>query len=357
MADIDCHSDMQGFHADKVTLGNNQQAEMRSRRDAGRTRLENGLARAGHPKPRETQSQGSYAMRTMVQDDDNEYDIDDGVYFAKDDLVDADGDALEPAAARQRVRSALKDDRLKYDAFVKSNCVRQEYPEGYHIDIPVYRVVAIENDDGEAIEQYELASGDRWSISDARAVTAWFNSRVGELNRGASDGSQLRRVTKLTKKFARRREWKAQTTSGICITRLVWDHFVQCDARDDKALRETWRAVAAALAISTEIAHPVLDGNLAERGDRQVAWFASCLQEALQNLEVLDDEDCTQAKARAAWDAVFATTYFGDLPSDGDGGDGGAGGSRKDSCGASRVALVSTGTTPARRNDNGGRFG
>lgn len=358
MPDIDCHTDILGFHAEKVTLGNAQQDAMRTRRDAGRTRLSNGLDKAGHPRPRETQSQGSYAMRTMVQDDENEYDIDDGVYFALNDLKDADGATLDPAAARQRVRAALKDNRLTYDAIVKRNCVRQGYPEGYHIDIPVYRVVKAEGDDGKDVDQYELASGDEWSVSDARAVTAWFNGRVGELNRGAADGSQLRRITKLTKKFARRPEWKDHTTSGICITRLVWDHFVSCGGRDDKALRKTWQAVSAALAVSTEIAHPVLDGNLAERGDREVQHFASCLAEALQSLEVLDDEDCTRAQARAAWDEVFATDYFGGLPS-GDDDDGGGGGQRGGGPGSGnpREALTSTGTAPARRNDGGGRFG
>ena len=29
----------------------------------------------------------------------------------------------------------------KHDAEVHKNCVRQAYPEGYHIDIPVYRIV------------------------------------------------------------------------------------------------------------------------------------------------------------------------------------------------------------------------
>ena len=46
MADIDCHSEMTNFHRDNVTLSNKQQGEMRTRRDAGRTRLENGQ-RAG----------------------------------------------------------------------------------------------------------------------------------------------------------------------------------------------------------------------------------------------------------------------------------------------------------------------
>ena len=95
---------------------------MRNRRDSGRTRLKNGLAKAGHPLPKEFSSQGSYAMRTMVQDDACDYDIDDGVYFDKEDLKDAHGNYLGAREARTRVRNALKDDRLAYDAVVKTNC-------------------------------------------------------------------------------------------------------------------------------------------------------------------------------------------------------------------------------------------
>lgn len=74
--------------------------EMRDRRNAGRTRLKNGLDQNEHPQPREVQSQGSYSMRTMTQDEDNEYDIDDDVYFRNADLIDANGTALTPLAAR-----------------------------------------------------------------------------------------------------------------------------------------------------------------------------------------------------------------------------------------------------------------
>ena len=159
-----------------LTLSKKQQDEMRTRRDAGRTRLESGLTVAKHPLPKETASQGSYQMRTMTQDDDNDYDIDDGVYFDDDDLIDGNGNALSPLAARDRVCDALKwDGRLKHEAEVKRNCVRQVYPAGYHIDVPVYRIVT--DDDGEK-EWYELASGDDWVESDARDVTRWFNDLV-----------------------------------------------------------------------------------------------------------------------------------------------------------------------------------
>lgn len=348
MADIDCHGEMTAFHREQVTLSRVEQDEMRSRRDAGRTRLQTGLHKRGHPQPRFTHSQGSYAMRTMTQDAANDYDIDDGVYFDDARLVDVSGNRLTPSAARQRVRDALAwDRRLDTPATVKSNCVRQVYPRGYHIDVPVYRIVTVQSATGDDVEQYELASGDRWVRSDARAVTAWFNQLVGELNSGQSDGSQMRRVTKLTKKFARRTtDWKARTTSGICMTKLVVDHFVACAGRDDKALHDTWSAISAALRLSTQIDHPVqTDVRLADPGDSEVDFFRTCLAQALEELKVLDSADCTRRQARLAWDNVFGTSFFVDQPDDDPG-----------SRAKAPVFVVTSGQT-ARRDDGGGRFG
>ena len=345
MTDIDCHSEMTAFHKEKVTLSKIQQDDMRTRRDAGRTRLETGLDLKEHPQPKEVQSQGSYQMRTMTQDDANDYDIDDGAYFEK--LLDSSGNQLTPLAARERVCEALKwDGRLKHEAEVKRNCVRQAYPAGYHIDVPVYRIVTTKNSNDEDETHFELASGDEWIKSDARAVTRWFNEIVGELNTGVADGSQMRRITKLTKKFARRIDWKEKTTSGISITRLVADHFVSSDARDDTSLQKTWVAVRDALLLSTEIAHPVLEGSkLAKQGDADVVFFRDCLDEAVKTLEILDDTNCTRKQARTAWDEVFETTFFSDQPDDD--------GEKKSEGSALTVTSVET----ARRNDGGGRFG
>ena len=347
MAEIDCHSEMTNFHRDNVTLSKKQQSEMRTRRDAGRTRLENGLNEAKKPQPKEVRSQGSYQMRTMVQDDDNDYDIDDGAYFASDDLKDDAGVALTPKAARQRVCDALAwDGRLKQEATVKRNCVRQVYAAGYHIDIPVYRIVVTRDKNDDPVEHYELASGDEWTRSDARAVTRWFNGLVGELNAGESDGSQMRRITKLSKKFARRVGWKNKTTSGISITKLVVDHFQFSADRDDKALRETWKAIDKKLQKSVEIDHPVLANKLAQVGDEAVTFFRDCLSGALKTLEVLDESDCSRKQAREAWDDVFDTDFFTKQPdNNGDSSDG------------KGSAMAITSIETARRNDGGGRFG
>lgn len=313
MAIANCSVEMSRFHKEKVALNRADQDEMRDRRDAGRTRLRTGLERDGYPSPIYMVSQGSYAMRTMVQDPDCDYDIDDGAYFKKGDLTDSNGIALFPDAARQRVCNVLnQDDRMKHAAEVHNNCVRQEYPEGYHIDVPIYRVVTRIDAHGNAVSEYELSSKDKWVKSDARAVTKWFKEIVGDLNAGEEDGSQLRRTTRLTKKFARSRaSWKKDAPSGICMTKLVVECFAARPGRDDEALRDTWRAIGNRLAGSLRIDHPVLVGTLlADEGDARVASFRDHLKAAILELEVLEQADCKKKKALGVWDEIFNTTFF-----------------------------------------------
>ncbi|MGU3779200.1 cyclic GMP-AMP synthase DncV-like nucleotidyltransferase [Burkholderia metallica] len=341
---FDCHKEMSSFHGEEVTLTQTQRNEMRERRNNGRTRLESGLERDGHPLP-DHHSQGSYAMHTMVQDDDNEYDIDDGAYFKEGDLADANGNSLTPRQAKDRVRDALaQDKRMANDAEVHRNCVRQPYPQGYHIDIPVYRTIVETDAHGRQTEKYELASENTWEVSDAREVTRWFKDQV---SKAGDNAKQLRKVVRLTKFYARsRKAWKERTGSGITITRLVCDEFAAVKDRDDQSLRDTWKRIHARLLRSLRVEHPVGETPLAKEGDEKVAFLRDKLQEALDDLLVLDN-DPTRGEARAAWDKVFDTDFFCKQPSPSNGGDGGEKKSR----------FVVVDDRRDQRDDGGRRYG
>lgn len=345
---FDCSSEISKYHDDKVTLGEDERRDMSQRRDSGRTRLKSGLDEANHPHPKMIHSQGSYQMRTMVQDAECDYDIDDGVYFRPEDLRDANGSELTPLQARQRICDALThDQRFAKPAEVRSNCVRQEYQAGYHIDLPVYRIqIEDEGTDNEQ-EIYELASKDTWELSDARSVTKWFKDKIHELNgEDGEDGFQLRRLVRLTKAFARSRDdWKAQTTSGITITKLTVDEFCAVAGRDDEALLNTWKAIEARLKTSTRIEHPVNPTHLAGDYDDKVRFFQEKLTKALKTLELLAPSDCTRNEARDAWDSVFNTTYMGRLPDP------------QDTNGGKKAIFIATESKSDTRDDGNGRYG
>src|SRR3989442_6269567 len=145
----DCHDDVLAFHNEKVTLSQSQRTAMRDRRNAIRKRLKDRFKEKKLPLRVEFIKQGSYAMLSMVQDDDNDYDIDDGVYFAQEVLKDKHGNPLSPSATRQMVWDALQDSRFNKQPKVLKNCARIYYNEGYRVDMPIYR---IRKSDGE----YEL---------------------------------------------------------------------------------------------------------------------------------------------------------------------------------------------------------
>jgi hypothetical protein len=308
----DCSKDVLGHHDDDVTLPQAERDNMRVRRNANRDRLRKGLKNAGKPAPLEFVSQGSYAMKTMVQHPESDYDIDDGVYFDKSVLVGDRGGELSALQARQMVRDALDDGSFATAPEVRRNCVRVYYQAGYHVDVPVYRRVTTRTAWGTETVHYELASTD-WKRSDARDVTGWFETQNNSQSPDTGNGRQLRRVTRQIKKFARSRSsWSGQILSGFGITKLVTECFWGNAAREDEALYYTMRNVRDRLNRSLVVGHPVTPNETITDGtdDPHARFLRDRLTEAMNTLEPLHAFGCTRAKALNCWDKVFATDYF-----------------------------------------------
>jgi hypothetical protein len=304
---FDCAKDVRAYHDQEVTLPKSEQDAMRDRRNSNRTRLRNGLANAGKPAPIEFVKQGSYAMKTMVCDPDNDFDIDDGVYFSREDLVGDRGAEMTSLQARQMVRDAVDDGKFKRAPEVRSNCVRVFYEKGYHVDLPVYRRVVTSTAFGDEFH-YELAASSGWKRSDARDVSAWYE---GERAKSA-DGVQLRRINRDLKKYARSRySWRGGILSGFGISVLTTERF-RVNDREDRALYDTMVAIRDRLNWDLEIAHPVTPGDTITSGsdDARARCFRDKLTEAIDTLEPLFEADCTRERALKCWDKVFATTFF-----------------------------------------------
>lgn len=302
---FNCDSDVRAYHNDEVTLPQSERTNMSDHRDANRDRLKSRIT----IQPSKFIKQGSYAMKTMTKDPDNDYDIDDGVYFTHESLQDSDGNDKAPRAARQMVCDVLADDRFNVQPAVRKNCVRVVYNSGYHVDMPVYRIIS---------GDYELASGDEWVHSRAADVEDWFNQKNMDLSPDESNGRQFRRIVRILKKFARSRAtWKSNIASGFTITKLAADYYVPNAAREDQSLRDTMDAIHNQLCFSLEVEHPVTPGTKLTSGynDSKTAFLRDKLADALNRLEVLDDEDCTSEQASKAWDFVFNTKFFSDRAS------------------------------------------
>ncbi|MDR7039117.1 hypothetical protein J2X36_003890 [Methylobacterium sp. BE186] len=314
----DTNDQVRGFHKERVRMNDDGRADILSKAKANRKRLRKGLERDDKPAPFGSQTQGSYAMRTMIQDGDGDFDIDDGVYFEKEDLVGARGGDMSALDARNMICAALQDDLFKDKPEVRKNCVRVYYSAGYHVDVPVYRRIRTTNAwTGAVTVTYELA-GATWKASDALNVTKWFKQRNKDLCSDAStngDRGQFVRVVRLVKAFARSRpHWRGKIASGFALSRLVSDHFVERVGRDDEALRDVLRAIRDRLAWNSAVDHPTLDERIVEAGDSKTAFLRKKLTDKLAHLDVLDDPDCSHEEAMKAWDDFFYSDYFSMQP-------------------------------------------
>jgi len=296
------------FHDECVFMNTDQQAQLRGHRNANRDRVKAGLERNDDPTPMRFVRQGSYAMRTIIQHPENDYDIDDGIAFRKEDLVGSHGAAKTPLDARKMVLEALGEDgRFSRKPEIKPNCVRIHYAAGYHIDMPVYRVC-----EDEAGTAYLELAGNEWKESDPEGVTKWFDDAASDRSPDTRKGGQLRRVVRLLKAFSKTITG-TKPPSGLIISALAIDKYCYSvhENRDDISLYETMRLVYDRLCGDPDVYHPKTGECLTEGAvaARMVA-FKNRLEEALEDLQVLFDEDCDEAMARKAWKKVFKHNFF-----------------------------------------------
>lgn len=296
------NDEIKEYHDRKVTLSQPQQDEMSDIRSRVKDRIKAWFRDQGKELPCRFETQGSYAMRTMIQDSNSDFDIDYGVYFSSESVSD------DPESVRKDVLQSTKHGAYDKEPIDKRVCVRLFYKKGYHVDIPVYRDDSTNCND----ELVELSAGAEWKKSAPSKLNSWFSERVPGLNRGAVDKCQLRRVVRLTKKFSRSREgWRGRMPSGICITKLVVDAFEEDPGREDRALRTCWDRIRSTLMSRLEVDNPVIDGLLSGKDpDTELEFLKQKLSWSLQEMEVLDEDDASDKDAIRICNRVFNTDYF-----------------------------------------------
>lgn len=301
-----CAREITKFHNKKVRLSKEEQNKLADYRDTNLQRLKNGLEKNKEPAYKKDISQGSYAMKTINQHHDNDYDIDVGIVFDREDLKGSKGGDKSALDARKMVCDAMQDERFDKPPEVLKNCVRVYYKEGYHVDMPVYR--QYEDDSGKIIQ--ELASSE-WEESDPEAITKWYNNAVIEKSPDTDNGRQMRRVTRLVKKWARSRSsWNMP--SGFIISVLVDECYVPKEGRDDAALYETLKAIRDRLENDKDVFNPCNSDELISEGkEAQLQKMYDELDKALNDtLSILEDRNCSYEDAMKAWGKFFNDSFF-----------------------------------------------
>lgn len=216
--------------------------------------------------PTSTWLQGSYKYGTLIKPihKGEEYDVDVGLYFQRED----DGDAMPtPSDLRQWVQQALiaymrrTTELREVIQPPKERCSRACFDARFHIDVPVYWLEP-------SSDSRRLATlPDEWEHSDPKALYLWFKSLVERPER-----DQLRRVVRYLK------GWAAIAFNGvpdsrpssIVLTVLAAEAFADeglsdRNLDDEDALIAVIRSIHARLGASSRVLNPV---NKAENLNR-----------------------------------------------------------------------------------------
>lgn len=304
----DVSKEFERFYKDYVVLSNDKQQNLREKKNLNVKRLEEGLKLYNEDKKTnyaiaEKRVQGSMAMATVVQNDNNDYDIDVAIVFDKSNLGE-----LSPLQARRVVCKALekKCGQFNTSPECKTNCVRVQYADGYHVDFAVYRRF---REEGKTEYTYEHA-GTEWKTRNPAAITKWFLDEV------KAKGTELRKVVRLSKMFCKSRVGWVNMPGGLIQSVVCDEVFASEYERIDEIFYNTMVAVKNRLEESTEVSNPV-DTDLSlltaqNHYDKMDNWL-SRLSSKIDSLSVLLDEKCTYKQAVEAWNKFFNHDYWSDL--------------------------------------------
>lgn len=301
----DLSSEFEKFYKIEVVLPDTKQQELRSKRKLNVDRLKDGLTEINEADGTkyiiaEDRIQGSMAMHTIVQNDDNDFDIDVAIVFDKDNLND-----MGPRATRNMVARALKKKTKQFaeEPEVKTSCVRLRYREGYHVDFAIFRRFKENENDSEY--KYEHA-GSEWSLRDIRGIENWFDDEIKK------KGRTIRKQVRLSKMFCRSRDSWKNMPSGLVQTVLI-DECLSTSDRLDLAFYESMKAIINRIDVSLLVFAPV-DNNRAlttrESDKVRLLNWKNRLNAAMEDLDVLFSEDCTHDQAVSAWNKFFQHPFW-----------------------------------------------
>jgi hypothetical protein len=303
----DLHVMLHQFYEEHVRLGK-ERFVLAKHRDTNLQRLKAGLEALEYPSAFDHRNQGSYAMHTINQHPQKEYDIDVSIIFSRKDLPSS---ALD---ARKRIEEAMLEGggNFKKPPEALTNAVRVYYAEGHHIDLAVYR----RYEDYYGSEVFEHAGSD-WSPRTPGEITNWFNEAVRTQSPSKEWGAtvadnQMRRVVRWLKAFSKSREYW-DLPGGLIISVLTSECYRPHPARDDLALSNTMVSIRDRLARDQEVKNPVdqtqtLTGRAIDLA--RIMRLKEKLDEALTELEPLHSPACTEQQAVDAWHWVFQHDFW-----------------------------------------------
>lgn len=300
------NSNLNQFYNDKVRLKDTDKSLIRRYKDKNINRIISGInsinqeENKSYPIPSFIE-QGSIAMSTTNQSEDNAYDIDVAVIFPKDTIFN------NPLEARKFVAKALNKNTANFNkpAEARTNAVTIWYSEGYHVDFAVYRTF-----EEHFQVKYEHASTE-WLDRNPKAITEWFLNKVSSLSPNNSfsivEKSQLRKIVRLLKRFSKSRiNWNLP--GGFILSVLAIECYVPNTTRDDISFIQTLSNICNRLKNNRKIYNPVnyqIELTLNKSLQHQLTRLSEKLDRFISKSEVLYLNDCNEEKASNFYKWVF----------------------------------------------------
>lgn len=302
----DTHNKFLQFYQEHVVLKKTQKNLLFQRKNLNINRLKEGLKEynlengTNYKMAEASIVQGSVAMSTVIQNESNEYDIDVAIIFEKDQIPDG------TRATKNIVVNALKRKctSFKKEPTAKTNCIRIEYQEGYHIDFAIYRRYKENESDDEYTYEH---CGSEWRKRSPRKVTNWF------LKENEQKDYQLREVVRLLKMFSKSRPLWTNMPGGLVQSVLANEVF-QHHTRMDECFYYTIKAIRDRLAEGNmDVLNPTdetMSLHLVKKDDTKMTNLLNKLNSSLVKLNVLFEEGCSDKQACEAWEGFFNHPFW-----------------------------------------------
>jgi hypothetical protein len=99
--------------------------------------------------------------------------------------------------------------------------------------------------------------------------------------------------------------------SGFIASKLVEECYQPVKDRDDEALFQALEAIRNRLNGSLDVYHPIIRGErISDGNEAAMREIKSRLEEAVNDLYVLNNPQCTRQEAIKAWKKFFNHSYF-----------------------------------------------
>lgn len=296
----DCNDLFSQFNS-IIRLTDSKRENLRNTRNVLRERIENYFKTNDPDNTPKFHSQGSYVMDTIINPIEEDYDLDDGVYFIGELSKEQ---RAHPVEVHRWVMKAIGDHTDK--VVDKNACIRVVYSNGWHIDLPMYYY----NSDPELAHKTE-----GWILSNPVEFIAWFEEQTGSgfkteyiLEESKTDDYfkwledirksdvQLRRIVRYMKAWGDFK--KEEMPSGLILTILSTNDYYT-SGRDDYSLYKTLEGIHATLSKDFVCKRPTTpkgEDLFAGYSETRKKYFLNALKAFLESAsDAIDNPDKKEA--------------------------------------------------------------